>query len=585
MLKRLAEFLSVDVGCMSTAPATETTQDTPSIPDRSNRPAPRFTAGHADGLGERVMMFDDAAGTSLELLRFKREISDSPAFESALQSRIEALASVSHPSISVIKSAERRGATNDLTLISRHTPGRRLSEILQAARGAAFALDFLSQIGPAVVAVQQQGPAVAHGALTVDRIIVGREGRLVLVEQVLGSALSALTLSSARLRSELGIAVADATSAPAIDQRLDVIQLGFIALTLLLGRRLDPADYPAKVTEHLDSFAKEDSTGAAKLRSWLERALQIGERPFANARAAVEAFHELTGAASQAAASGTTAGKAPSAPSQPAAASKNIHVTASDASADLFPSESGMFQPPAPEGGSGRKLTVVLGIVAALEAVAIAGLVYTRPAAVAAAPVYAAAPPPAVTDAPPPVTADTPVPVDATALPATPSPNPVPAVPAAAAATAPKTEAEPTPPPGARFGGIRIASPIDLQVLEGGRVVGSTAGPIAVNDGPHTFELVNEALGFRFRQTVQVKPGQMTAVNISVPNGRISINAAPWAEVWIDGTAAGQTPLANLSLPIGQHEIVFRHPQFAEQKQTVTVKAEGLTRVSAVLQK
>jgi hypothetical protein len=69
-----------------------------------------------------------------------------------------------------------------------------------------------------------------------------------------------------------------------------------------------------------------------------------------------------------------------------------------------------------------------------------------------------------------------------------------------------------------------------------------------------------------------------------VPNGRISINALPWANVWIDGSAAGETPLANLSMPIGQHEIVFRHPQLGEQRQTVVVKTEGLTRVSVKFQ-
>jgi hypothetical protein len=146
-----------------------------------------------------------------------------------------------------------------------------------------------------------------------------------------------------------------------------------------------------------------------------------------------------------------------------------------------------------------------------------------------------------------------------------------------------KADAEAALPAGARVGGIKIASPIELQVLEDGRVLGSSTGTIAINDGTHTVELVNESLGFRFRQTVQVKPGQFTTVKISVPNGRISINAAPWADVWIDGTAAGQTPLANVALPIGQHEIVFRHPQLGEQRQNVTVKAEGLARVSAVM--
>ena len=59
----------------------------------------------------------------------------------------------------------------------------------------------------------------------------------------------------------------------------------------------------------------------------------------------------------------------------------------------------------------------------------------------------------------------------------------------------------------------------------------------------------------------------------------------PWASVTIDGTPAGDTPLANLSIPIGTHEIVFSHPQFGTQKQTVVVKADAPARVSATMQK
>jgi hypothetical protein len=164
----------------------------------------------------------------------------------------------------------------------------------------------------------------------------------------------------------------------------------------------------------------------------------------------------------------------------------------------------------------------------------------------------------------------------------------------AGGAAAAAAKVEPTQPPaadptqpvpaGPRFGGITVSSTIDLQVFKAGQPIGSTAGPIAVNEGSHTFELVNETLGFRLPQTVTIKGGQMTTLKISVPNGRVSINAAPWAEVTIDGTPAGQTPLANLSLPIGTHEIVFRHPQFGERRQTVVVKVDGLTRVSQSFQ-
>ena len=42
--------------------------------------------------------------------------------------------------------------------------------------------------------------------------------------------------------------------------------------------------------------------------------------------------------------------------------------------------------------------------------------------------------------------------------------------------------------------------------------------------------------------------------------------------------------LANLTLPIGTHEVVFTHPQFGERKQTVVVKMDGLLRVTQTFQ-
>ena len=51
-----------------------------------------------------------------------------------------------------------------------------------------------------------------------------------------------------------------------------------------------------------------------------------------------------------------------------------------------------------------------------------------------------------------------------------------------------------------------------------------------------------------------------------------------FAEV-IDGRPVGTTPLANLSLPIGSHEIVWKHPQLGERRQTVTVTASMPARI------
>jgi len=53
----------------------------------------------------------------------------------------------------------------------------------------------------------------------------------------------------------------------------------------------------------------------------------------------------------------------------------------------------------------------------------------------------------------------------------------------------------------------------------------------------------------------------------------VSANARPWADVAIDGKSGGQTPISNLQVPIGVHEVVFRHPRLGERRQTVVVKA------------
>jgi hypothetical protein len=41
----------------------------------------------------------------------------------------------------------------------------------------------------------------------------------------------------------------------------------------------------------------------------------------------------------------------------------------------------------------------------------------------------------------------------------------------------------------------------------------------------------------------------------------------------------GETPIANIQVAIGQHEITFRHPQFGERRQFVTVTAGQTARV------
>jgi hypothetical protein len=96
---------------------------------------------------------------------------------------------------------------------------------------------------------------------------------------------------------------------------------------------------------------------------------------------------------------------------------------------------------------------------------------------------------------------------------------------------------------------------------------------IALSAGRHTLEVVNRSAAFRTQATVNVPGGRSVALNVAVPNGSLSISALPWAEVWIDGRAIGQTPIGNLSVSLGAHEVVWRHPDHGERRQTVLVTA------------
>jgi hypothetical protein len=137
-----------------------------------------------------------------------------------------------------------------------------------------------------------------------------------------------------------------------------------------------------------------------------------------------------------------------------------------------------------------------------------------------------------------------------------------------------------------RSGGINFATPIPLNVLEGNRVLGSTAdGPIVASAGTHTLDLVNAALGYRLRQTVTIRAGVIARVPITPPTGRLSINAQPWAQVLIDEVAVGETPLANIPASLGEHQITFRHPQLGERRERVVVRADGPTRISTTFQR
>ena len=135
-------------------------------------------------------------------------------------------------------------------------------------------------------------------------------------------------------------------------------------------------------------------------------------------------------------------------------------------------------------------------------------------------------------------------------------------------------------------GWIAVSAPADVQVFENKRLIGtSQSDRLMVTAGRHDVEIVNDTLGYRTARTIQVSPGKVSPIKIDFPKGTIALNAVPWAEVWVDGEKVGDTPIGNLSLTIGSHEIVFRHPDLGEQRHAATVTLNSPARLSVDLRK
>jgi len=135
-------------------------------------------------------------------------------------------------------------------------------------------------------------------------------------------------------------------------------------------------------------------------------------------------------------------------------------------------------------------------------------------------------------------------------------------------------------------GTIAVESPIELRILENGQLLGlSNGAPIAVRAGRHQFDLINEGVEFRTSRTVSIDSGKTARLSVTLPNGALSVNALPWAEVFVDGRSIGVTPLGAVALPVGSHEIVWKHPQLGEKRRTVVVGAQTPARMTMDMSK
>ena len=608
-----------------------------------------LSPGQVDGLGERWTTAD--APDPLELLRFRSEVATAPGFEEALRARVSALTAFKDPAFAAIREVVQDGEY--LTLVTTRVAGQKLSEIstrVSKGKRAAFVTRLLRDATRTLSALESVGAGITHGAITADRILVTPDGRIVITEHALGSAMQELALWPEELWTEFGLlARADEDGEAVFDQRTTVMQLAMVALSILLSRQLTLQDFEHRLSTLLEEFSGLPSSAssalAAPLRDGLQHALQQGVSNYASASDADAGLRKLLTALGPA---GTTeidafqfpgraepAGDKPTERPVAAPAPARPKVQEREAAPASVPAKvvaAPVVVPapaPAPEvlpeprprqrhelqtlpeaevagwnatPSRSRREQYLLWAVIAVAAVAVGEAIWVARLVMR---------PPTVVLTDSSITVESPQPgdtvmVDGKAVGSTPLKvrvNPrtqgirlVAATPAAPvidpAAVAARAESERTAAAldlaaaRQRTGGVQIRTPINLTVLEGDRVLGSTAdGPIVATAGSHQLDFVNTALGFRVRQNVTIRAGVITPMTITPPMGRLSINAQPWAQVLIDDTPVGETPLANLQVPIGDHQITFRHPQLGERRERVTVRADAPARVSTTFQR
>ena len=258
-----------------------------------------------DGLGVRVCAFDHAVGQLVEVLCLRPALAATPGFEFALRERTAALKGLRGQSLSRVRRAERLSdPASSLAVTSEWVAGVRLSHVLDLAEQRRVGIDLdgalyvIRQLLRAVRVLHGVAPEVAHGALAPERLIVTSEGRLVVAEYVLGSALQQLQFTRLRLWQDLHIGMPAAAGQVRFTQRGDVTQIGLVALSLVLGRQLTAYEYPDGLDGLLNlaleaSLSPDQRPRLPALRVWLRRALQLDLRwAFASALPAEIALEE-----------------------------------------------------------------------------------------------------------------------------------------------------------------------------------------------------------------------------------------------------------------------------------------------------
>ena len=101
--------------------------------------------------------------------------------------------------------------------------------------------------------------------------------------------------------------------------------------------------------------------------------------------------------------------------------------------------------------------------------------------------------------------------------------------------------------------------------IDGKRVGSTKQPPTLIAAGPHEIVVASARAGFRATERVTVEPGQVSAIQVAVPEGSLGVDAQPPSDVLVDGTRVGVTPLDPNLLAAGVRTVVVRNAELGER--------------------
>jgi hypothetical protein len=127
-------------------------------------------------------------------------------------------------------------------------------------------------------------------------------------------------------------------------------------------------------------------------------------------------------------------------------------------------------------------------------------------------------------------------------------------------------------------GWLAVYAPFEIVISEANRVLRpDERGQVLLPPGLHDLRVSNRTLGYEATWNVEIKPGETTNLRVTPEPSKLTVTSPEAAEVWVDGTKVGDTPLNAAPIPLGTHDVLVKRASGGERRYTITVGAKPFT--------